>query len=351
MLNLKIENVKIKGISTVVPKNKLKLEDDDSLYGGNKKRLKRVMASTGFNCRRVADENTTSSDLCVKAAENLFNEMNYNRKELQAVVFVTQTPDYYMPATASILQDRLNLSQDIATFDVNQGCAGYVYGLWIASSLISGGLKKVLLLVGDTSAKYTDMFRDGSAPIFGDAGSATILEYDTNAESIYFNIGTDGSGYEVIMTPNGGFRNPPKKDMFYENGQFKYESQMDGAKVMEFTLDKVPLSIKEILEKSNNKIENIDYFIMHQANKFILENIAMNTDIPFDKMPTETISKYGNQSCTSIPSAICDTINEEVSNKTVKLLLSGFGIGLTWASCIAIFDKITCTKINEYEGE
>ena len=303
MLNLKINNVKIKGISTVVPKKEFKLEDDETLYDGNKKRLKRVMSSTGFNCRRVADEKTTSSDLCVKAAENLFSEMNYNRKELQAVVFVTQTPDYYMPATACILQDRLNLSQDIATFDVNQGCAGYVYGLWIASSLISGGLKKVLLLVGDTSAKYTDMFRDGSAPIFGDAGSATILEY---------------------------------------------ESQMDGARVMEFTLDKVPLSIKELLEKADEKIENIDYFIMHQANRFILENIAMNADIPFEKMPTETISKYGNQSCTSIPSAICDTIYEEVSNKNVKLLLSGFGIGLTWASCITTLDKITCIKINEY---
>lgn len=347
-LNLKVENIVIKGISAVVPKTELNLENDKSLYDGNEKRLKRVMTSTGFHCRRVVDKYTTSSDLCVRAAENLFEEMKYDKNELEAIVFVTQTPDYYMPASASIMQERLNLSQRVATFDVNQGCAGYVYGLWIVSSLIAGGLKKVLLLVGDTSSKYTDMFRDGSAPIFGDAGSATIVEYKKDSKPIFFNIGTDGSGYEVIMAKNGGFRNPPKKDMFYENEEFKYEAQMDGSKVMEFTLDKVPMSIKEILEQSNEKVENIDYFIMHQANKFILENIAMNSDIPFEKMPTKTISKYGNQSCTSIPSALCDTLSEEISNKSIKLLLSGFGIGLTWASCIVTLDKIVCTQIKEY---
>lgn len=235
MPNIKINNVSIKGISTVVPKTEKRLEDDETLYEGNKKRLKRVMASTGFCCRRVADKNTTSSDLCARAAENLFNNMKYKKEEIQALVFVTQTPDYYMPATASMMQDRLKLSQDVAAFDVNQGCAAYVYGLWIASSLIAGGLKKVLLLVGDTSSKYTDMFKDGSAPIFGDAGSATILEYDDNAKPIYFNIGTDGSGYDVIITKNGGFRNPVSKEKFYDNGEFMYESHMDGAKVMEFT--------------------------------------------------------------------------------------------------------------------
>jgi len=348
MLNLKINNISIKGISTVVPQKELKLEDDETLYNGNKKRLKRVMASTGFCCRRVTDKNTTASDLCIRAAENLFKEMNYKKEEIQALVFVTQTPDYHMPATACIMQNKLNLSQNIMAFDVNQGCAGYVYGLQIASSLISSGIKKVLLLVGDTSSKYTDMFKDGSAPIFGDAGSATILEYDENAEPVYFNIGTDGSGWEVISAKNGCFRNPVTKDKFYENNEFKYDAQMDGSKVMEFTIDKVPQSIKEILNFSNEKIENIDYFIMHQANRFILENIAMNTDIPLEKMPTETISKYGNQSCASIPSAICDIISDIVSTKKTKLLLSGFGIGLTWANCIIELNKINCLKIQEY---
>src|SRR5574344_603648 len=172
MLNLKIKNVSIKGISTVVPKTELNLEEDDTLYEGNKKRLRRVMSSTGFHYRRVADDKTTSSDLCKKAAESLFGEVNYKKEKIEALIFVTQTPDYHIPATACILQDRLGLSQNTATFDVNQGCAGYVYGLWLASSLISGGVKKVLLLVGDTSSKYTDMFKDGSAPIFGDAGTA-----------------------------------------------------------------------------------------------------------------------------------------------------------------------------------
>ncbi|MGN0017453.1 MAG: 3-oxoacyl-ACP synthase III family protein [Candidatus Gastranaerophilaceae bacterium] len=348
MLNLKIQNVSVKGISTVVPKTEKRLEDDETLYEGNKKRLKRVMASTGFCARRIVDEKTTSSDLCVRAAENLFKEMNYNKNKIDAVVFVTQTPDYHIPATSCIIQERLGLSQDIAAFDVNQGCAGYVYGLWVASSLIQSGTKSVLLLVGDTSSKYTDMFKNGSVPIFGDAGSATILEYDDTATPIYFNIGTDGSGYEVIFAKNGGFRNIPTPDKFYDNGGFKYESQMDGSKVMEFTIDKIPPSIKCVIENANENIQNIDYFIMHQANKFILENLAMNSDIPMDKMPTETLSKYGNQSCTSIPSAICDQISDIVSTKKVKLLLSGFGIGLTWASCVVDLNKICCLEIKEY---
>lgn len=349
MLKLKINNVSINGISTVVPKKELCLLDDKTLYGGNEKQLKRVMKSSGFNKRRVTDENTTASDLCYKAAKDLLTNMQISADTIQGVIFVTQTPDYHIPATACILQDRLCIPQTSLAFDVNQGCAGYTYGLYIASSLINTGVKRLLLLVGDTSSKYTDMFKEhNSAPIFGDAGSATLLELDNEAEPMYFDIGTDGSNYEVISAMNGCFRNPPQKDDFYDDGTYKHQAKMDGMKVMEFTLDKVPKSINDVLEFSNTKKEEIDYFVMHQANRFIIENIALNADLPIDKMPMETLSRYGNQSCTSIPGALSDVLYQELSDRPLKLLLSGFGIGLSWVSCVIKTNKIYCSKIIEY---
>ncbi len=348
MLQLKIDNVSIKGISTVVPRTELNLLDDKALYGGDEKQLKRVMKSSGFHKRRVVDKNTTSADLCQKAAEILFNNMNISPNTIDGIVFVTQTPDYYMPATACLLQHKLKIKNASFAFDINQGCAGYTYGLYVASALINTGIKRVLLLVGDTSSKYTDMFREhNSAPIFGDAGSATLLEFDSNAKSMFFDIGTDGSNFDCIISENGGFRNPVKQEDFYADGTYKYKAKMDGMRVMEFTLDRVPDSIENVLEFSNTSKEDIDYFVFHQANKFILENIAMNTDIPTEKMPTETLSKYGNQSCTSIPCAISDMLKDGIMNKKLKLLLSGFGIGLSWISCVLETNKIYCSGIIE----
>lgn len=348
MLKSVIKNVVLTGISVVVPPNEVSLLDDPTLYGGDEKQLKRVMKSSGFHTRRVIEDGKTASDLCEAAARHLFKDMNVDPKEIDALIFLSQTPDYHMPATACILQHKLGIKQESAAFDVNQGCAGYGYGLWLASMIANSGCKKVLLLVGDTSSKYTDMFKEhNSAPVFGDAGSATLIEYKENADPIYFDIGTDGSQFEAIMAQIGGFRNPPKPDMFYEDGSFKYKAQMDGLKVMEFTLSRVPESINSVLEGSGTSKDEIDYFVLHQANKFILQNIADNADIPLEKMPMETLSKYGNQSCTSIPGAICDALKDEVSTKKLKLCLSGFGIGLSWVSIVINTDKIYCSGIRE----
>jgi 3-oxoacyl-[acyl-carrier-protein] synthase-3 len=343
-----INGAKISGISTVVPRKELRLEDDKMLYGGNITQLKRIMKSSGFNCRRIVEGNTTASDLCQRAAEILFKEAEISPLSVGAVVFVTQTPDYPMPATACLLQDKLRIPQASAAFDINQGCAGYTYGLWISSMIAASGVENVLLLVGDTSSKYTDMFRDKSAPIFGDAGSATLVVHDEKTSPIYFDMGTDGANFDAIIAKNGAFRMPPQKAMFYEDGSFRYEAQMDGMRIMEFTLDKVPASIIDVLAYSKVKKEEIDFFVMHQANKYIIENIALNIGVPMEKIPVETISKYGNQSCTSIPSAICDQLRDYVSGKSTKLLLSGFGIGLSWVSCILDLDSIYCSKINEF---
>ena len=350
MLNTTIKNVSIKGVSVVVPQQAQSLLDDKTLYGGDEKKLKRVMRATGFHTRRVVDASVTASDLCEAAARNLMRDMKIAPSEIDGVVFVSQTPDYHMPATACILQHKLGLSNATAAFDVNQGCAGYTYGLWIASMMVSNGCNRILLLVGDTSSKYTDMFKEhNSAPIFGDAGSATLLERDNMASPLFFDIGTDGGQFEAIMSTNGGFRSPPTIGMFYEDGSFKYGAQMDGLKVMEFTLSRVPESIRDVLEYAGVSKDKVDYFIFHQANKFILENIAGNADIPVEKIPMETLSKYGNQSCTSIAAALCDALLEPLMQQKLLLCLSGFGIGLSWASVVLETNKIYCSGIRPFE--
>ncbi len=344
-----LNNVRLAAVATVVPQTELKLEDDKTLYGGNEKQLKRVMKSSGFDKRRIVAEGVTTSDLCQQAAERLFLECNVNKEEISAVVFITQTPDYPMPATACLIAYKLGLPYTVAAFDINQGCAGFVYGLWVGGSLLNSTKKKVLLLIGDTPSKYTDMFRDGAAPIFGDAGSATLLEYDESAEPIYFDIGTDGSNFDAIIAQNGGFRNPPQKDMFYSNGTFEYLAQMDGMRVMEFTLNQVPASVTKVLKYAKVDKSDIDWFVLHQANKMILTNIAMVADLDLAKVPMQTLSKYGNQSSASIPCTLCDCLKNNLATGVHKLLFSGFGIGLCWASCVVSVTNLYCSAVYTYK--
>lgn len=343
-----VKNAKISAIASVVPQTEKCLADDKTLYGGNEKQLRRVMKSSGFDKRRVVNNETTTADLCERAAEILFSEAKENKSEIGAVIFITQTPDYPMPATACLLAHKLGLSYETAAFDVNQGCAGFVYGLWLGASLLSKSCCKVLLLVGDTPSKYTDMFKDGSAPIFGDAGTATLLKYDENAAPMYFNIGTDGSNFDAIIAENGGFRNPPKRDKFYSDGTFSYRAKMDGMRVMEFTLDRVPASILKVLAYARTDKSQIDWFIMHQANKIILTNVAIAADLDLTKVPMQTLSKYGNQSSASIPCTLSDCLKEKLVKGRHKLLLSGFGIGLCWASCVVEVENLYCSSVHTY---
>lgn len=235
--------------------------------------------------------------------------------------------------------------------DIPQACSGYVLGLYQASMLLNSGCKKVLLLVGDTFSKFGDMFNNNTAPVFGDAGSATLIEYNKDAEKMYFNINSDGKDFDALICENGGFRNPVKKNNFYENEDYMYNSRMDGGRIFDFTMNMVTPNIEELLEFSNIKIENIDEFVFHQANKFILENIARKLNIDSKRISTETLTHYGNQCGASIPCVISNTLQKTVSSKNVKCLLLGFGVGLSWASAIVNLDNIYCTKLLEYKGE
>lgn len=350
MVFVKLGNVALEGISSVVPTKELSLLDDPNLYNGNEQKIKRVVESSGFLKRRVADKTTTTADLCEQAANDLLGNLNVKRESIDGLLFISYTPDYLMPATSYVLHKKLNLSESCVVADIPQACSGFVFGLYQAGMMLNSGCKRVLLLVGDTFSKFTDMFRDHTAPVFGDAGTATLLEYDPTASSAYFNIKSDGNLHEALICKNGGFRNPVQKDMFYEDGNYCYESKMNGAQIFNFTLEKIAKSIEEVLQYANTPKEEIRTYVLHQANKFIIKNIALQLKLSEDLFPMSTLTKYGNQCGASIPCAVCDSLKEKFSSGAGKTLFSGFGVGLSWISAVIDLNPIYCSPVLEYKS-
>ena len=351
-MQVKIDNVNISGIATCVPERQVDIFDNKLIYGGNTKKLKKVVRSTGFHKRHILKENSnvTASDLCQKAAEELIAKTNTNKEDFAALIMLTQYPDYIEPATACVLHGKLGLSQSCIAFDINQGCAGYIYGLLIATHLVNSTNKKVLLLCGDSCTRAIGTQEDvvDDMPIFGDGGCATILEYDENAKPIWFDIGNMGSKADAIGFKNGGFRNPPTPEMFDKNGKFDYGNFMDGLAIFDFTMNTVPISINNIMNLANVSENDIDYYILHQANKMILENIAVSANIDVDKVLRETLSEYGNLSSASVASVISDEY-EKFNQKHCCLLLNAFGIGLSWGSVLLELTNTICLPMIFYK--
>ncbi len=343
------KNTKLTGISTVIPTQELSLLEDKNLYNGDRKKIQRVIDSSGFLYRRVTAQHIMTSDLCLQAAHDLLDKTNTAKDDIDALLFISYTPDYLMPATAYVLHKKLELSKECVVMDIPQACSGYVLGLYQASMLINAGCKKVLLLVGDSFSKFTDMFNNNTAPVFGDAGTASLIEFDANASPIHFNINSDGANYDALICKNGGFKTPPNKDLFYEDNGFRYEANMDGGRIFEFTMAEIAPNIEKLLEHTNVSKEEINYFVLHQANKFILENIARKLGVDESKVPVGTMTKYGNQCGASIPCAITDMLQNEVITNSNKMILSGFGVGLSWASVLMDIKKIYCSNMLEYE--
>ncbi|MDR1241373.1 MAG: ketoacyl-ACP synthase III [Deltaproteobacteria bacterium] len=352
----------ISGLSAVVPKNEIRLQDELEFFGGDAKKAQRATTMAGIDRRRVAEAGILPSDLCRQAAETLFAGLELDRSSVDAVVFVSQSPDYVMPATACILQDKLGLPQTCAAFDVNQGCTGYVYGLWIAFSLAeSRACSRVLLLEGDGLARLTDRDNRVIAPIFGDCGTATLVEYTEEESVSWFMLGTDGSGAETLMVPAGRGRLPlpetpeayaPYCERLYDENGTPWRlnrTYMDGGEVFDFTLNVVPEHILELLRFAGKEPEDIDSLVLHQANRQIMQAIAGRLGFPPEKVPMETFSKYGNLAGASIPAAICDALAGKIQYSRQQLLLSGFGVGLSWASAVLAPDRVWCSGMRDYE--
>lgn len=359
MIQSKFKNINIVGISTAVPKNKEVLSEKyDSVFGGDT--VAQFSKTTGVIERRVALEEQTSSDLAYAAALNLFEKRMINKNKIGICIYVTQTPDYRIPATACVLHKRLGLSKDCIAFDVNLGCSGYVYGMQIMGSLLqTTNCKYGLLLVGDTSNKGIAPEDRSSVMLFGDSGAATLFEKleVTNAPAITTAYRTDGEGYKAIIIPSGAYRNRKASDerVIWADGNERsdYELYMNGVDVFTFTISEVPALINEFVEVNHIEKESFDCYAFHQANCYILKQLVKRAKLPKDKMHI-SMNRYGNTSVTSIPLTICDKYGNEEEEKNRKIFSCGFGIGLSWG--IATFtvnqsDVLPIIETDEYYTE
>lgn len=344
-----IEKVAIKGVVVCVPKQQESNFDYDWI---SEKERAKLIKTTGVENRRIAEETVSASDLSYKAAKELIEQLHWNKDEIDVLINVTQTPDYLIPSTAIILQNRLDLSTNCIAFDINLGCSGYVYGLYTIAKMLDGvNVKRGLLLAGDKSSHPVNFKDKSTYPLFGDAGSATALSFDEDTPAMHFKMNSDGAGYEAIIVRSGGLRQPATIESLATQKisegieRAANELELNGMDVFNFATTKVPLQIKELLAQTNCDIENIDYFIFHQANKLMNELIRKKIKVSHEKVPY-SLKDFGNTSSASIPLTMVRQLKNELKQKQ-KLLLSGFGVGLSWASAIIDTENLTCPDLIE----
>jgi 3-oxoacyl-[acyl-carrier-protein] synthase III len=346
----KNSNVIISGLAGCVPKQIKENKDYPYFSDGE---YEKFVASVGIERRRIVEPGICTSDLCYASAEQLIAELNWNKSEIEVLIFVSHTADYKLPATSCILQDRLHLPISCMTLDISLGCSGYVHGLKVLSSLLSsGGMKKGLLLAGNTQSSYASFADKSVYPLFADAGTATALEYCPNSEDMYYNFGSDGSGFEAIIVPDGGCRNPFNYDSLnmidFGEGikRSRLHESLDGIDVFSFGLLRAPQSVTQLIQEFNLSKEEIDYFLFHQANKFLVERIRKKLNILTEKVPYN-IKDFGNTSCASLPLLIVTNLRKEIMSQKLKLLLCGFGVGLSWGTAAVTVNKIICSELIE----
>ncbi len=347
---LAVKNTAIRAIYTSVPKQKVFTKDYEWVTIAERDLFAKT---TGIIERRVASSTTTCSDLCFQAADELLNDLNC-RDQIDLILFVSQSPDYFLPATAVILQDKLGLSKSTLAFDINLGCSGYVYGLSVVGQFLqNGNFRKALLLCGDKSTISTNYKDKSSFPLFGDAGSATLLEFDKSADEWFAHLASDGSGKDSIIIEHGHSRHPygsvSDEYIEYEPGVIRTKKHLalNGMDVFNFALKEVAPSIKLMLENFDINIDDIDYFVLHQANKLINESVRKKLKVAPEKVPY-SIQNFGNTSSASIPLTICTCLKEKIESEQLTLLLAGFGVGFSWGSVVLKTSKIR-TKIVEHD--
>jgi 3-oxoacyl-[acyl-carrier-protein] synthase-3 len=340
MATAKVPGVRIAGVASAVPATRVPVTAAAEIFGADM--VQKISQNTGIESRHITSPGLCSSDLCFVAAKRLLEDLGWEPASVEALIFVTQTPDFpSIPATACTLQMRLGLPSSCAAFDVTLGCSGYVYGLWLATSLIAGsGLSRVLVLAGDVASVLSSPSDRAVSLLFGDAGSATAIEKDVTASACVFSLGTDGSGWKNLIIPCGMqyARNPRDattciRQKAGDNNQRSAEDLfMDGAEVFAFTIREVPPLVSRVLEAAGWKLEDVDSFVFHQANKFMLNHMAKSMKVPLNKVPL-SLKEYGNTSSASIPLTITTQLREEISSKSLRLLLVGFGVGYSWGAC------------------
>lgn len=335
MAIIHINNIRIAGIAAGVPRNIVKTVSTTDKYDDEA-----YIESVGVREKRFSNE-FTSSDLCEAAAKKLMWDLNRENEDIDLLMLVTQTPDYILPATACVLHGKLGLKKSCLCFDINLGCSGWVYAMSVALSLMTcGRIKRAIVLAGDARKQVPEEHDQ----LFGYAGTATALEYDEKAKPITIDLGSDGTGYDAIIRPGGGARNPITPASLElqdcEDGRKRHacQTRMNGMDVFAFGITTAPKSIKKVFAECGITMDGVDYVLFHQANIKMLETIKKKLKLTDEKVPY-SLRRFGNTSSASIPLTVVTELREQLYGKAVTLVGCGFGVGLSWGTILFHTDE------------
>ena len=351
---LKFNHVKISGITAVVPEKFINIDDEITFFNNDFNLLERNKKILGLGTRHVVDDCTTNCDLCEAAARDLINALVVDKNTIDALIVVSSSHDYHYPADACILQGRLGLSEDCTCFDIaGLACSAYVHGLIQAHALIATkASKKVLLLAGDITSTHSDRRNRNSNMLFGDAGTATLLEWTDEEKTAWFYTGTRGKDWDKLIAPAGGYALPIRGDIAdleitdnVGNVWRMYDDIMRGLDVFKFTTEVGPKGIAKVLEMSGKTVDDVDYFAFHQANKQIVRTVASYAKLPKEKFSSETFSQYGNCGSAAVTMDICRHLSQ---HKVKTLCLATFGVGLSYGFSLLNTQNIYVGRIKLY---
>jgi 3-oxoacyl-[acyl-carrier-protein] synthase-3 len=351
-----IKNVALRGVTGTVPNNPVKSSDFEFF---DEKDAEVFDNTVGILNRYIAPENVCASDLCYDAATRLLDALGWEKESIDILLFESVTGDYKTPPTSGILQDRLGLPQSTFVLDVPMGCCGCLYAINIAGNMLSSGsVKRALLLIGDTASRMGSKFDKSRVPLFGDAGMAMALEYDETAEDIHIEFNTLGSGYQALMTPHGGYRHPIDQEtsFVYEdfgNGIVRApkDALINGMNVFSFAITRPPVSVKNMMDRLGlDKDKDIDYFLIHQANKMIVDRIVKKLKLDPEKTPYD-LQEFGNLGGASIPMLMTYNISDSLQARPLTLLCSSFGLGLTWGTMLLRTNPMIVLPVSYFDYE
>ena len=351
MANLTFHNVGISGLAAAVPKNIV--DNYNYIEHFDAEVVKDLVNKVGIKQRRFAPEGMCASDLCFAAATQLIADMKINKSEIDLLIFISQTPDYRMPATSIVLQEKLGLGKHVAAFDISLGCSAFVYGLSVVYALMqTGGFRKALLLDGETRSRIYSPKDRKTAFLFGDGGVAAIIENNEKYGVSHFSLNSDGSLSDLIKVDAGGYRNPTTIETLTEKivdefGNIRSDEHgyMNGPDVFNFAIREVPKDVKKVLEMANLELSAIDYAVFHQANDYMNGYLAKKLKLQPEQVPS-CIEKFGNTSSVSIPLTIATQLQNKF-DKPKKMILSGFGVGMSWATAFLTLDNCKISDLVE----
>lgn len=325
-----LKGARLAGVASAVPRMEFDNVRDTQQF--DQTEVKKVVALAGVKARRITQGSLCTSDLCLAAAQDLLAGLGWAPESVDALIFITQSPDYFLPGSSSLMHRDLALGRHCAVFDVGLGCSGYPYGLWLANMMIqTGSAKRVLVLHGDTPSLFTDKNDRSTYLLFGDGGTATAVEHSATAGEWGFCLYSDGSGFNDLIIPGGGFRDPKPAD------ERDYCLHMNGPNLFNFTVTRVPELIADTLQLMNSTAEDTDLFFFHQSNQFIMKHIAKKCGLPAEKTPI-ILDRFGNIGGASIALAMTQYLAENKIAAPVKAMLLGYGVGLSWGSAFVEID-------------